>query len=318
MKNIIDYHCHVAGIGYGSGCFISKKLLHSYKFIYYLRALGVTKKELKEFGDSLVIERLSRKILDSKYVSHAVVLAMDGVVRDGELDMEQTEMYIPNDYLLEELKKYPNLLFGASINPFKSDSLKLLEWVKENGAVLIKWIPSIMQVDPSNKKIVSFYEKMVELDLPLLTHTGQERSFTGAHDHFCDPLKIELPLKIGVKVIAAHIATTGKSEGQDNFERILSLFDKYPNLYADISSLTQINKLGYLKKALKVACLKNRLIYGTDWPLQSFPVVSPFWHFKHLSLKQMFEISKIENKWDRDVLLKKALGVSDDIFCLRI
>ena len=158
---------------------------------------------------------------------------------------------------------------------------------------------------------------MKELSLPLLTHTGDENSFTGEIDQsLCDPLKLSLPLKLGVTVIAAHIATTGKSDGEDNFNRILPMFKSFPNLYADISSLTQINKLGYLEKALKEDSLKGRLLYGTDWPLQFFPLISPFYFPNKLSLSRMIRLSRTQNPWDRDVLLKKALGVTEETFSL--
>ena len=42
-----------------------------------------------------------------------------------------------------------------------------------------------------------------------------------------------------------HIAATGLSEGIDNFERMLPMFAKHPNLYTEISSLAQVNKLNY-------------------------------------------------------------------------
>ena len=152
--------------------------------------------------------------------------------------------------------------------------MAILEEVHRQGAVLIKWIPNIMYIDPSDEKFIPFYKRMAELKIPLLTHTGMEKSFANAKDEYDDQRLLELPLKCGVTVIAAHMATTGESDGQDNFERILPMFDEFPNLYTDISSLTQLNRLGYLAKALKHPGLTERMIYGTDWPLQSFPLVS--------------------------------------------
>lgn len=318
-KSIIDIHCHTAGLGYGnSGCFISEELKKSWKFRIYLKAMGVTIAELEKNNDSFVIEKFSQNLKNSRLVKKAVVLAMDGVISKGELDKEKTELYVPNEYVLNECKKYDNLLFGASINPKRNDALERLVWAKANGAVLIKWLPSIMDIDPSDEGFIPFYRKLIELNLPLLTHTGKERSFSGSNDELCDPVKLELPLKLGVKIIAAHIATTGTNAGIENFERIIPMLEKYSGLYTDISSLTQINKRRYLVKALKIPLVKSKMIYGTDWPLQFFPLISPFYHLDAISLKQALNVLEIKNQWDRDILLKYYLGVSAEVFSRNI
>jgi len=38
-------------------------------------------------------------------------------------------------------------------------------------------MPSIMYIDLADPAIIPFHQKMVELDMPLLTHTGMEKSF---------------------------------------------------------------------------------------------------------------------------------------------
>jgi predicted TIM-barrel fold metal-dependent hydrolase len=315
--NIIDWHVHVAGLGYGgSGAFINEKMRDNYRFDYFLKWMQVTEEELESEGDQIVVKKLSAELAQSKYVDKAVVLALDGVIDPvtGEFNREQTQIYVPNDYVARETAKYPNLLFGASINPNRSNSIELLETVVAQGAVLVKWIPSTMYIDPADERFIPFYKKMAELNIPLLSHTGMEKSFAGARDELADPLRLALPLRQGVTVIAAHISTTGESEGQDNFERILPMFAQYPNLYTDISSLTQINKLGYLAKALKVSGLTERMLYGTDWPLQYFPVVSPWYHVHHIGIRNTWNTSRVHNKWDRDVKLKEAYGVPATVF----
>lgn len=315
QKTVIDMHVHVAGLGYGdSGCFVSDVLQHSYKFDYYLSAFGVSGDEVIKQGDALIIKRISEMLGESKHVSSAIVLAMDGVVDDkGMLDKSKTQVYIPNNYLAKEVAKYPNLHFGASINPYRKDALQRLERAKQQGAKLIKWIPNIQLIDPSDKRIIPFYQKMKALDLPLLSHTGQERSFHDAMDQYGDPQRLALPLSLGVTVIAAHIATTGEVNQQSNYQRILPMFEKYPNLYTDLSSLTQINKLGFLKQALQEPRLKGRILYGTDYPLNNM-VLSSAWYFPlQLTIKQMWQISHINNPWDRDIALKRALGMPDSL-----
>ncbi len=315
-QKIVDLHVHAAGIGAGgSGCYVSDTIKDSYKFDIYLSAFSISKQELERVGDQVVFRKLSEKLAQSSHVGAAVVLALDGVIdQHGKLDLSQTEIYIPNQFVAENTAKYDNLLFGASINPYRPDALERLDLVKQQGAKLIKWIPSIQLIDPADPKIKAFYQKMIALDLPLLTHTGQEKSFTKAEDDLADPLRLKLPLSLGVTVIAAHIATTGETHGEDNMQRILPMFSQYANLYADISSLTQINKLGFLNRALVDPRVKGRLIYGSDFPLINMVLVSPYYFPLNLTLEQMVDINNVENVWDRDVKLKQALGVQPDVF----
>ena len=179
-KATIDIHCHTAGIGAGgSGCFISSALRSSIRYRFFLRAFDVTQRDLEQHGDRLVLERLSRCLAASRSVDKAVILAMDGVIgADGKLDRQRSELYIPGDFLVRELRHYPNLLYGASINPSRRDAIERLEKAAADGAVLLKWLPSIQHIDPADKQLEPFYLKLRELDLPLLTHTGSEHSFT--------------------------------------------------------------------------------------------------------------------------------------------
>lgn len=312
----IDMHVHAAGIGAGnSGAFINEAMADSYKFGIYLRAMGVTEAELEAEGDAVLLRKLSERIGHSQRVAGAVILAMDGALApDGSVDRERTQIYVPNDYLMRELPKYPNLYFGASINPYRQDAIERLEAAAAGGAVLVKWIPNIMHIDPADPAIEPFYRRMAELQLPLLSHTGQERSFADADDRYGDPVRLELPLSLGVTVIAAHIATTGDNDGQRNFDRILPLFKKYPNLYTDVSSLTQVNKLNYLAEALAQVDLDQRMIYGSDWPLQFAPLVSALYHLNHISLADAKSAMRSDSQWDRDVVLKERMGVPTAVF----
>ena len=312
----VDLHAHTAGIGAGdSSAFVGTELAESIKFPFYLRAFEVTAEELERHGDVIVLERMAARVKASRNVGRAVVLAIDGVVdADGRLDRERTQVYVPNEFLIRELPRFPELVFGGSVNPYRPDAIDRLEEIHAAGAVLIKWIPNIMLIDPADERIVPFYQRMAALGIPLLSHAGQERSFGAADDTLGDPRRLALPLSLGVTVIAAHIATTGENGGESNFERILPMFEKHENLYVDISSLTQINKLDYLARAMGVDGLTERMVYGTDWPLQFFPLVSPFWHLDHIGIAKAKGVLAAENPWDRDVRLKQAFGVPESVF----
>lgn len=313
---ILDMHVHTAGIGAGdSGCFISKEMQRSYKFSIYLKSFWTDRKELAEKGDAFVIRTISERLAKSEHVGAAIILALDGAMNAaGEMDRELTEVHVPNEFVARETAKYTNLFWGASINPKRNDALEQLKWAKENGARLVKWIPSIMRFDPADESLRPFYRQLIEYDMPLLTHAGQERSFTNAKDELCDPQKLHLPLRMGVTVVVAHIASTGSNEGERDTDRLARMMIQYTNLYSEISSLTQINKPNYLNEAINRPEWQGRLLYGSDFPLVNTALVSPHYYPLRLTAKQRFAISAVESPWDRDVLIKQALGIPPEVF----
>jgi hypothetical protein len=313
---LIDIHCHVAGIGKGaSGCYLSPRLLKSWKFRFYLRGFGLSPHAIEESGDKICADRVAETLAASEHVNCAVLLAMDAAVdADGLADLKRTEFYVPNEFVLSAVHNHSNLLFGASINPYRPDALQRLDSAATNGACLVKWLPSIQLIDPSDERLIPFYNRLAELHLPLLVHTGNEHSFTWARNEFGDPERLRLPLKQGVTIIAAHAAWPGKHNGERDIDRLARLMDAYPNLYADISSLTQINKLGALRHVLKRPEFRQRLVYGTDYPLSNMPIVSPWFFLLDLKFSECRRINRIRNPWDRDVALKQALGVPANVF----
>jgi len=312
----LDLHTHVAGIGAGdSGCFVAPGLRQGFKFGIYLRAFGVTEEEMAKHGDGLVAQRLAERVAASERVGGAVVLALDAALTPaGEPDWERTELYVPNAFIKRETDKYPNLFYGASINPLRPDALERLAQAKADGAVLIKWLPPIMHFDPADPRLVPFYQALVAHRLPLLTHTGDEHAFTRAEHHYGDPDRLRLPLSLGVTVIAAHAATPGKSQGESNLDRLLAMMTEYPNLYADISSLTQLNKLVFLGRLLPRDEARGRLLYGSDYPLVNTALISPWYYTLNLGWRDLRRLSKISNPFDRDVALKQALGMPPEVF----
>lgn len=314
-RTIIDLHCHVAGIGAGgSGCFVSSALRRSWKYRVYLKSFGIAAAELLREGDFLVVRRLAETLAGSRRVAAAVVLALDGVVgADGELDRERTELYIPNEFVAVAAGRFGNLLYGASVNPYRRDALARLEEAVAGGAVLLKWLPAIQAIDPADERLIPFYRRLAALGLPLLSHTGCESSFTRSRHELGDPERLRLPLQLGVTVIAAHAGGGGRSRGERNADRFIRLCRQFPNLYGDLSALTQLNRLGCLGRLLHHRELHDRLLYGTDMPLPQTGLVTPFAFPLSISPATMLAIARLANPWDRDVALKEALGVSGAI-----
>lgn len=320
-SQVIDMHVHVAGIGSGSDCYVAPGLLKNWRYGIYLRAFETSEAELRAQGDSQVFQRLQSRLSQSRHVDGLVLLALDQVYdwASGKPNRELTEVHIPNDFVRDGTRRYQEFHYAPSVHPYRPDWEEELERVTADGAVILKWLPAIQHINPADPQIKAFYRKLAELDLPLLTHTGAEESFSKADPSLGDPRLVQLALDEGVKVIAAHVATTGSRDGQAYIDRLLSMFADHPNLYTDISSLTQLNKAWYPGKVVARKDIYDRLLYGSDYPLISagvgpFNLVSPWYFVRRLGLRRVRQIAAIENVWDRDVELKQALGFPSDCF----
>jgi len=315
--NIVDIHAHTVCFSESWGCIVHEDLSSGIKGHIYESAFTLSKAEMLQKGDAYLVAEIARLVRESRYLRKATILALDGVYDNtGKLDKLKTQIYIPNDFVAKSVAGFPELLFGASINPKRKDWLLELDRADKNGAVLVKWIPSIQLFDPGDQSLIPFYQELVRRQIPLLTHTGNERAFITAEDSWADPRALELPLSIGVTVIAAHVGTTGHSGGRRNVDLVMEMLEKYPNLYADISSMTQLNKLAYWDQVFSNENLRGRLLYGSDFPLINSLLVSPLYSVLSLSLSEIKQLLLEDNPFDRDILYKVALGAPPEVFKL--
>lgn len=338
-KGITDMHAHVGCLTRrterdgdpGDECMVSQEMRNDFKFKHYLEGFGVTEEKILS-NPFATFDTLVAKLKSSSRVRRAVVLALDAWVdrTTGQVVPEKTQLYVPNRFVLEGIRRKESeglFHFGASINPYRRDAIARLEQAKRDGAVLIKWIPNTMNIDPSDPAIIPFYEKLKELELPLLVHTGNEATFAWADNALADPVRLEVPLRLGVTIIAAHVATSGKIDGQKNYDRLKVLFDKEEyrgRLFADISATTQFNRVKAFKPFIEDDAFRGRLLYGTDWPLIDVELkgvaIIPFFLYATplygnvISLRQAKEIHALTSSFDRDVRLKEMLGAGPEVF----
>jgi len=286
QDTIHDYHCHLIGVGQnGTGCYVNDNMderenwVDAIKFDVYLSASGVTDKEKI---DEQYIKRLASLVasMPTPFVSH--LLAFDKFYNeDGLEDLEKTTFYVPNEYVLKVVKKYPDLFEPCvSIHPYRKGALAELEKYGKMGVKQVKWLPNAMGINPSHEKCIPYYEVMKKYDMTLLSHAGHEQAVHAEElQAFGNPLHLRVPLDMGVKVILAHCGTLGENIDLDNpengevsnyllFLRLMNE-DKYkPLLRSDISAISQYNRYQEGFQVLDESEeIKSRLVYGSDYPL---------------------------------------------------
>jgi predicted TIM-barrel fold metal-dependent hydrolase len=248
--------------------------------------------------------------LESSSLAGLVVLACDDVHEEnGTPRPDLSRLFVPNGYVFRIAKLEPRILPGVSIHPARKDALDALDASAEAGAVLLKLLPCVQIVDPSLPRYRAFWQRMAALGLPLLAHTGGEFSLPTYRPDLQDPNCLRAPLELGVKVIAAHCGAPALPWGKDYSPEFIRLRRKFPNLYGDISALSQPT---HLKTLARLRDDPERILYGSDYPVLTSVVWSRMTHW--VSEPDWHRIRRIRNPLERKLQLSKAQGFSDRIF----
>jgi predicted TIM-barrel fold metal-dependent hydrolase len=318
---LVDHHVHIAGLGVGgTNAFVNRKMqtwrhpFHRLKLKVYMSSAGVADEGK---ADSQAVARLASLVRNIKGHGKHRLLAFDKNYRsDGSVNLEKTEFYVPNEYVFELAERYPELFVpNISVNPYRPDALAELEKWARRGARVVKWLPNAMGIDPSDPKCDSFYEKMKELDLILLSHGGEEKAVEAEEDQkLGNPLLLRPALDHGVKVIVAHCAGLGSNEDLDdknrkvvdNFELFLRLMDekRYQGLvFGEISAMTQFNRAGNVRTMLAREDLHERLVNGSDYPLPAVNILIRTGRLVKLGYINRSEANSLKEIYDYNPLL---------------
>ena len=293
---LFDYHTHVVGVGANdSGAWVNDEMtswsspVKRAKLSVYLSASGVA--EL-DSADSVYIARLTDLVDHLPFPGRFAIMAFDQRYHDdGTPDRDRTEFFVPNAYVFALAAKRPDRFVPVmSIHPRRPDAIDAVrKWHAEGGRYM-KWLPNAMGITPDDPSLDGFYDVLAELDIVLISHTGEEQAVDAGEDQERgNPLRLRRPLDRGVKVVAAHCASLGTSEDlddpqrpqHDNFQLLLRLLEdsRYDGrLFADISAMTQFNRAGEpLATILRRKDLHTRLVNGSDYPLPAINALVSTW-----------------------------------------
>ncbi|MBN2360424.1 MAG: amidohydrolase family protein [Deltaproteobacteria bacterium] len=244
-------------------------------------------------------------------VDRAVVLAIDSFCgADGVADRERTLLHVPNDEVAALCRRHPRLLFGASVHPYRPDALTELDRVAALGACLVKWIPSAQNIAPDDERCLPFYERLVALGLPLLSHTGIEHTLSVLSNDLNHPRRLRLALERGVTVIAAHCGTRLFLYERSQFSAWQRLALEHERCYGDLGAFGLPLHGGPLRTILADRDLCAKAVYGSDFPA----LVLPTWYAPAIGWQRARLLSAIANPLDRACALMQDLGVPAAVF----
>ena len=295
-----DCHAHLVGSGdSGSGIFVNPRMESLLNPGQYARRLFFLNAACAHSApgnvDRTYVERMRNLIDGMRPGAKLLLYAFDRAYDErGAPDMERTAFYVPDSYARDTAKRHPGYFeWAASIHPYRRDALEALEQAKGEGARAVKWLPAAMGIDPASARCDGFYAAMAKLNLPLISHGGEERAVLGHETHdFGNPLRLRRALDAGVRVVIAHCASLGEDRDLDRgpngpyvesfslFRRMFDAAQYEKRLYGDISAMTQANRAGpALAFVIESEAWHARLLNGSDYPL---PGVMPMYSVDYL------------------------------------
>ena len=170
-------HVHVLGNGKsGSGCRITPRWWQR-PFIDLMAAdVGLKTSPDDPALDQRYVERLLEWVKEST-LGRVVILACDDLYDEtGHRFPGLSGLFVPNDYILDLSRRYPEFLPAVSIHPARPDAITELERCVDAGATLLKLLPCVQAVDCNRQIYKPFWQRMAQSNLPLLAHTGGEFS----------------------------------------------------------------------------------------------------------------------------------------------
>lgn len=282
---------------------MSPRLLKSLPFRFMRWRFGI--KGSDGGAERQVEAKLAQTIADTPELDAAVVLAFDAVhTREGEFDAANTHLYVTNDYAREVTARHEKMLFACSVHPYRKDAVAEVERCVKAGAVLMKWLPLVQNFNPADALCFPVYEALAHFKLPLLSHTGGEKSLPYLDAASADPALLLPALERGVTVIAAHCGTTSSVLDTDYLPRFCRMAREHEHFYGDTAALNLPNRSYAWKTLLADAQVRNKLVHGSDWPIISLPPI------RRLGLAGLKHFRQ-DNWMRRDVMIKRELGLDD-------
>ena len=240
----LDIHIHLFGLGdSGSGCRLSRTITEGGAFRALSDQLGF--RQRAPTVDDAYVLALAEQVQQSG-LAKGVILAQDAFYdQAGKPDWERTHFYVPNDYLLQVVARYPGKMIPCvSINPQRADAIPELDRCAAQGAKVLKIHPPTQGVDLSDHRYTPFFRRCADLKMVVMVHTGHEHTAPIVDAGLANPRKLAMALEQGCTVVACHCGTGWPTDSPDMLPDFLAMVRKYDNLWGDTSVLGSAGRAG--------------------------------------------------------------------------
>jgi predicted TIM-barrel fold metal-dependent hydrolase len=222
------------------------------------------------------------KAMEKAGIDKALTMGVDwGMSVVGEAKWSVEEF---NKWVADQVAEYPGTLYAlCAVDPRRGEkAVNLLEKaVTEWGMKGLKFHPTAGYY-PDDPKYFPLYEKCVELDVPLYSHTAVTIT-APMESKFADPIYLDsVAAKFpDLKIVLVHF---GSITWLYKCHEIMGI---RPNVYAEISGY-QAQAVGTPKRMLEFlrgvfdtpglgTSIVDKIMWGTDWPLLELILTDEKW-----------------------------------------
>ena len=173
------------------------------------------------------------------------------------------EVYVSNDYTAEQCALNPGRLYGVAcvdaLRDVPATVLELDRCFSELNFRAMKLLPTYHHHDPGNRALDPVYEKCIEYDIPIHTHTGWTPIINAPMKHARPVLLDELGIRYRELKMMVYLAFPYLDEG-------VAVVARHPNFYADLSYFAGGDPAALYDVLMKLKSLSalDRAVYGSD------------------------------------------------------
>ena len=228
-------------------------------------------------------EVLQTKISIDDYITQMEKYGIDkAVIVSYNLTTAYGVCIVTNDNVADFVKKYPEKFIGfACIDVPAHDAMDQLEYaITSLDLKGVKLVPPAQKFDISDNKYDPLWKKMIDLNIPLWTHTAHLVSIIGAITKYGHPMLVDVLASKhqDLTIIMGHM-------GIPWFWDAWGVVVRHPNIYIDISAYPELYPW-FPFEAFSKFNAEDKVLFASDHPLKHWNEVIPA--FKEVPISDGF------------------------------
>ncbi len=218
------------------------------------------------------LDTVSKKISIDDYISQMDKFGINkAVIVSFNITTAYGIIMVTNDDIADFVSKYPDRFIGfACIDVPAPNAMDQLDYAISSLELKgVKLVPPVQKFDISDPQYDPLWKQMVDLNIPLWSHTGHQVSTGGSVAKYGHPMLIdELAMRhVDLRIIMGHMGTPW-------FWEAWSVTLKHPNVYVDISAHPDLYSY-FPWDAFTKYNIENKVLFASDHPLCHWNQILP-------------------------------------------